>query len=56
MRKEVHRAGKDFEDIVKEIDGGLTHLQWREAVIPIPHFTYTVRTSYCSLIGSLVIF
>ncbi|XP_022606623.1 IQ domain-containing protein C [Seriola dumerili] len=41
VRNEVRRARKDFEDIVKEIDGGLTHLQWRDSVIPIPHFTDT---------------
>ncbi|XP_071355121.1 IQ domain-containing protein C [Trachinotus anak] len=41
VREEVRRAHEDFEDIVREIDGGLTHLRWREAVIPIPHFTDT---------------
>ncbi|XP_053192054.1 IQ domain-containing protein C [Scomber japonicus] len=41
VRKEVHRARGDFEDIVKEIDGGLVHLQWKETIIPIPHFTDT---------------
>nr|XP_020446561.1 IQ domain-containing protein C-like [Monopterus albus] len=39
VRNEVRRARQDFEDIVQEIDGGLSHLQWREAVISIPHFT-----------------
>ncbi|XP_075874045.1 IQ domain-containing protein C isoform X2 [Nelusetta ayraudi] len=39
VRKEVRRARDDFEDIVKEIDGGLTHLRWRETVIPLPHFS-----------------
>lgn len=42
VRKEVRRAREDFEDVVREIDGGLTHLEWRETVIPIPHFTDTV--------------
>lgn len=42
MRKEIRRAREDFEDIVKEIDGGLTHVQWKETVIPIPHFTDNV--------------
>ncbi|XP_044023694.1 IQ domain-containing protein C [Siniperca chuatsi] len=41
VRNEVSRAREDFEDIVKEIDGGSTHLEWRETVIPIPHFTDT---------------
>ncbi|XP_073340075.1 IQ domain-containing protein C isoform X2 [Pagrus major] len=41
VRKEVRRAREDFEDVVREIDGGLTHLQWRETVIPSPHFTDT---------------
>ncbi|XP_062252826.1 IQ domain-containing protein C [Platichthys flesus] len=41
VRREVGRAREDFEDIVKEIDGGLRHLQWTRTVIPIPHFTDT---------------
>ncbi|XP_060919723.1 IQ domain-containing protein C isoform X2 [Labrus mixtus] len=42
VRREVRRAQEDFEDIVKEIDGGLVHLEWRESpVIPTPHFTDT---------------
>ncbi|KAM8737168.1 IQ domain-containing protein C [Acanthopagrus schlegelii] len=41
VRKEVWRAREDFEDVVRELDGGLTHLEWRETVIPIPHFTDT---------------
>ncbi|XP_076605229.1 IQ domain-containing protein C isoform X2 [Chaetodon auriga] len=41
VRNEVRRARDDFEDVVREIDGGLIHLEWRETVIPIPHFTDT---------------
>ncbi|GAA6213448.1 IQ domain-containing protein C [Lates japonicus] len=41
VRSDVRRAREDFEGIVKEIDGSLTHLQWRDTVIPIPHFTDT---------------
>ncbi|XP_026195882.1 IQ domain-containing protein C [Anabas testudineus] len=41
VRNEVRRAREDFEVIVKEIDGGLSHLQWRDTVISIPHFTDT---------------
>ncbi|XP_028995545.1 IQ domain-containing protein C [Betta splendens] len=41
VRNEVRRARNDFEDIVQEIDGGLSHLQWRDTVIAIPHFTDT---------------
>ncbi|XP_056152471.1 IQ domain-containing protein C [Lampris incognitus] len=41
MREEVSRARKDFEDIVKEIDGDLTHLQWRETIVALPYFTDT---------------
>ncbi|XP_010755291.3 IQ domain-containing protein C [Larimichthys crocea] len=44
VRNEVRCAREDFEDIVTEIDGGLTHLKWRETVIPVPHFTDTDRT------------
>ncbi|XP_029350410.1 IQ domain-containing protein C isoform X1 [Echeneis naucrates] len=41
VRSEVRRAREDFEDIVREIDGGLTHLQWRDTPIPLPCFTDT---------------
>ncbi|KAI3367647.1 hypothetical protein L3Q82_026488, partial [Scortum barcoo] len=41
VRNEIRRAREDFEGIVRQIDGGLTHIRWREAVIPIPHFTDT---------------
>ncbi|KAM4625865.1 IQ domain-containing protein C [Polymixia lowei] len=41
VRHEINRAREDFEGIVGEIDGDLTHLQWRETIIPIPHFTDT---------------
>ncbi|XP_008294491.1 IQ domain-containing protein C [Stegastes partitus] len=39
VRSELRRAREDFEEIVKEIDGGLTHLRWTETVISVPHFT-----------------
>lgn len=42
MRKEVQRAKQDFEAVVKEIDGGLTHLHWKKSIIPVPLFTDTV--------------
>ncbi|KAL7380532.1 hypothetical protein ABVT39_019362 [Epinephelus coioides] len=38
VRNEIRRAREDFEDIVTEIDGGLTHVEWRQGVIPIPRF------------------
>ncbi|XP_030575379.1 IQ domain-containing protein C [Archocentrus centrarchus] len=38
-RKEVRNAREDFEDIVKEIEGHLTHLKWTDSVISIPQFT-----------------
>lgn len=47
MRTEVLCAKEDFEDIVEEIDGGLSHLQWRNTVMPIPHFTDTVCNYDC---------
>ncbi|XP_068436614.1 IQ domain-containing protein C [Clinocottus analis] len=40
-RNEVRRARRDFEEIVKEIDGGLAHVEWKETVVPVPHFTDT---------------
>lgn len=43
MRKEVQRAREDFESMVKEIDGGLTHLIWKDTVVPLPHFTDVVK-------------
>ncbi|KAK9533778.1 hypothetical protein VZT92_008876 [Zoarces viviparus] len=49
VRDEVRCAREDFKDIVREIDGGLTHVEWRETIIAIPHFTDTegpfLRTS-----------
>ncbi|KAJ3613436.1 hypothetical protein NHX12_019685 [Muraenolepis orangiensis] len=41
LRKEVGRARADFEAIVREIDGNLNRLQWRDAIVPLPHFTDT---------------
>ncbi|XP_022052492.2 IQ domain-containing protein C isoform X2 [Acanthochromis polyacanthus] len=41
VRSEIHCAREDFAEIVKEIDGGLSHLKWVEAVISTPHFTDT---------------
>ncbi|XP_017269452.1 IQ domain-containing protein C [Kryptolebias marmoratus] len=40
VRHEVRRAREDFEEIVTEIDGGLTHLRWTETAISTPLFTY----------------
>ncbi|XP_029316972.1 IQ domain-containing protein C isoform X2 [Cottoperca gobio] len=45
VRNELRQAREDFEDIVKEIDGGLTHVEWSETIIPIPHFRHTARLS-----------
>ncbi|XP_037550873.1 IQ domain-containing protein C [Nematolebias whitei] len=39
VRSEVRRAREDFEEIVVDIDGGLTHLKWTKTVISIPLFT-----------------
>ncbi|XP_061699208.1 IQ domain-containing protein C isoform X2 [Syngnathoides biaculeatus] len=41
VRAAVRRAQVDFEEVVKEIDGTLTHLGWRDTIIPTPHFTDT---------------
>lgn len=35
---------------MKEIDGGLTHVLWKETVIPIPHFTDNVSNRNCNAI------
>ncbi|XP_061751938.1 IQ domain-containing protein C [Nerophis ophidion] len=41
VREELRRARTLFEDVVKEIDGTLAHLEWRDAIISTPHFTDT---------------
>ncbi|XP_057715165.1 IQ domain-containing protein C isoform X2 [Corythoichthys intestinalis] len=41
VRAELRCARADFEEVVKEIDGALTHLEWKTAIIPTPHFTDT---------------
>ncbi|XP_056108955.1 IQ domain-containing protein C [Rhinichthys klamathensis goyatoka] len=41
MRQGLSLVQTQFEDIVREIDGGLDHLQWRGNIIPKPHFTDT---------------
>lgn len=46
VRKEVRNARGDFEDIVEEIDGRLTHLKWTDSVISVPQFTDAVSGSY----------
>ncbi|KAM4540435.1 IQ domain-containing protein C [Fundulus diaphanus] len=40
-RAEVRRAREDFEEIVREIEGGLTRLRWTEATPSTPRFTDT---------------
>ncbi|KAM9786959.1 IQ domain-containing protein C [Syngnathus typhle] len=41
VRAELRHARVDFEEVVKEIDGTLAHLGWRDAIIPTPYFTGT---------------
>ncbi|XP_077477548.1 IQ domain-containing protein C [Stigmatopora argus] len=41
VRAELRRARADFEEVVKEIDGTLNHLEWNNAIIPTPHFKDT---------------
>ncbi|XP_061897501.1 IQ domain-containing protein C isoform X1 [Entelurus aequoreus] len=41
VREELRRARTLFEDVVKEIDGSLAHLEWRDTIISAPHFTDT---------------
>uniref|UniRef100_A0A3Q2WGI0 IQ motif containing C n=1 Tax=Haplochromis burtoni TaxID=8153 RepID=A0A3Q2WGI0_HAPBU len=48
VRKEVCKAREDFEDIVKEIDGRLTHLKWTDTLISIPQFIDTVSGIYAN--------
>ncbi|KAJ8385542.1 hypothetical protein AAFF_G00184960 [Aldrovandia affinis] len=39
VRKTFSGVRQDYEDIVREIDGDLSHLEWRGSIISIPHFT-----------------
>lgn len=48
VRKVVCKAREDFEDIVKEIDGRLTHLKWTDTLISIPQFIDTVSGIYAN--------
>ncbi|MEQ2261108.1 hypothetical protein XENORESO_005834 [Xenotaenia resolanae] len=41
-RTEVRRAREDFEEIVREIEGRLTHLRWTDTTPSVPYFTDTV--------------
>ncbi|XP_077588055.1 IQ domain-containing protein C [Stigmatopora nigra] len=41
VRGELGRARADFEEVVKEIDGTLNHLEWKNAIIQTPHFKDT---------------
>ncbi|XP_016128068.1 IQ domain-containing protein C-like [Sinocyclocheilus grahami] len=41
MWKGLSLVRTQFEETVREIDGGLDHLQWRGNIIPKPHFTDT---------------
>nr|XP_046222371.1 IQ domain-containing protein C [Oncorhynchus gorbuscha] len=38
MRKEINCARSEFEDIVRDIDGEVNHLEWKGHIIAIPHF------------------
>ncbi|XP_038134106.1 IQ domain-containing protein C isoform X1 [Cyprinodon tularosa] len=40
-RTEVRHAREDFEEIVREIEGGVSHLRWTDATLSAPHFTDT---------------
>ncbi|XP_064158706.1 IQ domain-containing protein C isoform X1 [Anguilla rostrata] len=39
VRKELSGVRQDYEDIVSEIEGDLSHLEWRGGIIAIPLFT-----------------
>ncbi|CAB1334906.1 unnamed protein product [Coregonus sp. 'balchen'] len=38
VRKEINCARSEFEDIVRDIDGDVNHLDWKGNIIAIPHF------------------
>ncbi|XP_053476255.1 IQ domain-containing protein C isoform X2 [Ictalurus furcatus] len=39
MRRELKCVQAEYEDIVRELEGGVEHLSWRGQFIPKPHFT-----------------
>ncbi|KAF4089883.1 hypothetical protein AMELA_G00043340 [Ameiurus melas] len=39
MRRELKCVQAEYEDIVRELEGGVEHLSWRGPFIPKPHFT-----------------
>ncbi|KAJ8245753.1 hypothetical protein COCON_G00235150 [Conger conger] len=39
VRKELGAVRQDYEDVVREIEGDLGHLDWRGGIIAIPLFT-----------------
>ncbi|XP_060781202.1 IQ domain-containing protein C isoform X2 [Neoarius graeffei] len=39
MRRELQRVQAEYEDIVRELEGGVEHLSWRGHFIPKPHFS-----------------
>ncbi|KAF7710812.1 hypothetical protein HF521_009684 [Silurus meridionalis] len=39
MRRDLKCVQAEYEDIVKELEGGLEHLSWRGQFLPKPHFT-----------------
>uniref|UniRef100_A0A4W5NF83 IQ motif containing C n=1 Tax=Hucho hucho TaxID=62062 RepID=A0A4W5NF83_9TELE len=38
MRKELKCARSEFEDIVRDIEGDVNHLDWKGNIVAIPHF------------------
>ncbi|XP_041711499.1 IQ domain-containing protein C isoform X2 [Coregonus clupeaformis] len=38
VRKEINCARSEFEDIVRDIDGDVNHLDWKGNITAIPHF------------------
>lgn len=43
MRRELKCVQAEYEDIVRELEGGVEHLSWRGQFIPKPHFTDAVK-------------
>ncbi|XP_027023516.2 IQ domain-containing protein C isoform X2 [Tachysurus fulvidraco] len=39
LRRELRCVQAEYEDIVRELDGGVEHLVWRGKLIPKPHFS-----------------
>ncbi|XP_058242586.1 IQ domain-containing protein C isoform X1 [Hemibagrus wyckioides] len=48
IRKELKCVRAEYEEIVRELEGGVEHLRWIGELIPKPHFTDAVKDTDCN--------